>query len=90
MPRKGKGGLISPVKPFPTTATHGKDFAVQKICVNYLVATATAATAVVTAAEQTVQRAVLPHTVQKSNEYGSAAAGKNAFKSVAAATGRDK
>lgn len=55
-----------------------------------LVATATAATAVVTAAEQVVQRAVLPHTVEQRDEYGSAAAGKNAFKSVAAATGRDK
>ena len=41
---------------------HGKDFALQKICVTFLVAPA-AAVAAVTAAEQAVQRAVFPHAV---------------------------
>lgn len=67
---------------------HEKAFAEQKLCVN-LVATAAAA-AVVAAAEQAVKRAVFPHTVNQSDEYGGTAAGKNAFKSVAAASGRNK
>ncbi len=49
-----------------------------------LVATATAATTVAAAAEKVGQRAVLPHTVQKSNKYGSAATRKYAFKTVTA------
>ncbi len=64
-----------------------KGFALRQTLLS-LVATAVAAATVAAAAEKAGQRAVLPHTINKSNKYGGTATRKNTLETVTAAACR--